>query len=405
MKKSFIILIVLVILGLIGWQVYQKVSSPKKNFGRRRGRPAVAVEITPVRKMMIRDVGLFTGTLHPKSQFIVAPKIAGRLEKLLVNIGDVVKNRQLIAVLEGDEYLQQVDQAKAELEVAKATIEEGQSSLDISKRELDRAKALRKKKIASESELDLARAQFRAQTAKLKVAKAKVAQKKAALKAAQVRLSYARIRVPSKKGDGHWVVGERFVDEGAMLAPNKSIVSILDIGTLNAVIHVIERDYSKIGIGQEATVTTDAFPGKTFTGKIVRLAPLLKEASRQARVEILVPNTESLLKPGMFVRVQIEFAIHQEATVIPHNALVKRDGRQGVFLADTKSMKAQFVPVTIGIVTGNLAEVIAPALSGPVVTLGQHLLADGVTIILPGKKPSRPPGRRPGGEAPGERRP
>ena len=83
---------------------------------------------------------------------------------------------------------------------------------------------------------------------------------------------------------------------------NAPIVSILDIHSLTAVIHVIERDYSKVRVGQKVIVTTDAFPGSTFTGKIVRIAPLLKETSRQARVEIEVPNRDRLLKPGMFIR-------------------------------------------------------------------------------------------------------
>ena len=405
MKKTLLILIVLTIAGLIGWQIYQKSSSQDQMPNRQTRNVAVAVETRPVSERMIRDVGLFTGTLSPSSQFIVAPKISGRLERILVNIGDLVKHKQLIAVMDDDEYIQQVDQARAELEVAKANLEESRSALDIAGRELERAKALRKKKIASESELDSAKAQFRTHDAKHKVALAQLAHKKAALKAARIRLSYTQIYVSRKKGDGQWVVGERFVDEGAMLPPNASIVSVLDIGSLIAVIHVIEKDYSKVRIGQQAIMTTDAFPGRTFTGKILRLAPLLKETSREARVEIEVPNREGLLKPGMFVRVEIEFGRRNGATVIPLNALVKRNGRQGVFLADTQGMKASFVPVTLGIINGNLAEVVSPPLSGAVVTLGQHLLEDGSAIILPDKgPPARPSTGKTDGKGSEERR-
>ena len=382
MKKVFFIVIALTFAGLLGWQIYQKVYAPRKGTDRHRRALAVPVEITQVRAMTIRDIGFFTGTLIPRSQFIVAPKITGQLEKLLVNIGEHVKSEQLIAVLDDDEYVQQVDQARAELEVAKAVLEESRSALGIAKRELQRAKALREKKIASESELDEAEAQFKAQSAKHKVAQAQIAQKQAALKAAQVRLSYTRISVPFEGDNGQWVVGERFVDEGAMLSANASIVSVLDIGSLIAVIHVIERDYPKVRLNQVASVTTDAFPGRTFSGKIVRLAPLLKETSREARVEIEIPNLEGLLKPGMFVRVQIEFERHHNATVVPQSALVKRKGQQGIFLADTQEMKAHFVPVTLGIINGENAEVVSPSLSGSVVTMGQHLLEDGSAVIV-----------------------
>lgn len=389
MKKVLATLIVFVLLGFLGWEISQRVLTRGKGPGHRRGHAAVAVEVTPVQKGSIRDMGLFTGTLYPRAQFTVAPKIGGRLEKLLVDIGDVVSRDQLVAVLDQGEYVQQVEQARAELEVARAHLEESRSSLDISKRELERARALRKKKIASESELDEAEALFKAQTAKHKVAKAQVAQKQAALKAAQVRLSYTKICVSCEgKNKEQWVVGERFVDEGSMMAPHTSIVSVLDIGVLTAVIHVIERDYPKIKIGQTATVIAHAFPEKPFSGRIVRVAPLLKETSRQARVEIEIPNPKALLAPGMFVRVEIEFSRHDHATFIPLNALVSRNGRKGAFFVDTRAMKARFVPVTLGIVNGNKAEVLEPTLSGSIVTLGHHLLEDGAGIILPQAMPS-----------------
>jgi len=396
MKKSLLILIALSILSIIGWKIYQKVNTTQKGTGSLGKSIAVPVEIMPVQNITMRDMGFFTGSLISRSQFIVAPKIAGRLEKLLVNIGEFVKRNQLIAVLDDDEYIQRVGQAQAELEVAKANLEESLSNLDIARREFDRAKTLRQKKIASESELDSAEAQFKVQNAKYKVTLAQVAQKKAALKAAQVYLSYTKICAYWENHDESRVIGERFVDEGAMLAPNTPIVSILDIGSLTAVIHVIERDYSKIRIGQQAVITTDAFPGKTFSGKIIRIAPLLKETSRQVRVEIEVPNSEGLLKPGMFVRVQIEFSKHDNATVVPLKALIKRSSQQGVFLVNTKDMKAHFISVTLGTINGKWAEVVTPKLTGSVVTLGQHLLEEGSPIILPGTKPKSLPTQTPG---------
>jgi RND family efflux transporter MFP subunit len=189
--------------------------------------------------------------------------------------------------------------------------------------------------------------------------------------------------------NGFWVVGERFVDEGSMLAPNTPILSVLDINTMIAAIHVIERDYPKVRIGQEASVTTDAFPGKSFSGKIVRIAPLLKETSREARVEVEVPNADGLLKPGMFVRVKIQFEEHKGTTVVPFSALVKREGRQGVFVIGPEKKRARFVPVTSGISDSERVEILSPVLSGWVVTLGHHLLEDGSPIILPGDKQAR----------------
>lgn len=409
MKKKIVYVVLIVVLGLLGWQIYTRMGGAGKTQTMQRGRGPVAVEVKEVQKRTLKDVGLFTGTLYPKSHFIVAPKVAGRLERLLVKIGDPVKKGQLIATLENNEYVQQVDQARAELDVARANFEESRSSLEIARRELERARTLREKKIASESELDAADAQFKTQEAKHKVTAAQVAQKEAALKAAQARLSYTQIQASWEEGDESRVVGERFVDEGAMLAPNASIASILDIHTMIGVIHVIERDYSKIRLGLEGEVTTDAYAGRTFSARIVRIAPFLRETSRQARVEMEILNPESLLRPGMFIRVKIEFAVYQDAVVVPLSALVNRNGRQGVFVADLQEKKARFLPVQVGVVNTEWAQVLEPALSGSVITLGHHLLEEGSDIMIPAARPGAIPAggkgpRKPGATPSGDRK-
>ena len=387
MKKIVFILILLVGFSVIGWQVYQKASASRTGFKRQRRSVPVAVETVPVKKAEIREVGRFTGSLFPLSEFIVAPKIAGRLEKILVDIGDVVRGGQLVAVLDDAEFRQQVLQAQAELEVARANLQEGRDMLENTEREYRRVVNLRNKKITSEAELDTIDAKYKTYQAKLKVAKAQLTQKEAELNMARVRLAYTQIRVPDNHVSSLRVVGERYVDEGAMLAANNPIVSILDIETLTAVIYVIERDYPKVKVGLEASASTDAFPGRNFSGRVSRIAPMLKEKSREARVEIEIINEKKLLKPGMFVRVEIEFRKHENATVVPAAAIVKRDGKPGVFMANLKQQKARFVPVKVGIVNGGDAEIVNPPLSGSVVTLGHHLLEDGARIILPGLKP------------------
>lgn len=386
MKKLFAWLMIVAAAGVAAWQIYQTVYASKPDEKKQRRVVPVAVEIAPVAATTIREIGRFTGTLQPLSAFVAAPKIAGRLQKIRVQIGDRVEAGQLVATLEDDEYRQQVIQAEAELEVARANLQERRNTLENAEREYARTAALGQKKIASESQLDAAESELKTQQAKLKVASAQVAQQEAELNMARVRLSYAQIRIPENLTGGHWVVGERFVDEGAMLAANAPMVTILDIGTLVAVIHVIERDYAKIEKGLEAALDTDAVPGRPFTGIVTRIAPLLKEKSREARVEIEVDNAETRLKPGMFVRARIEFDQRENATVVPAGAIVKRNGEQGVFRVDPGQKIARFVPVRTGIIAGDRAEIREPALSGHVVTLGHHLLEDGAPVILPAKR-------------------
>jgi len=383
MKKVSLTLLVLAIILMTGWQIYSRlfVTDVKQNPGRTA--VSVAVETRSIYKDSIRDVGVFTGSLEPKSRFDVAPKVAGWLKELLVDVGDQVERNQIIAVLDDEEFAQQVEQARAELQVANANAENYANDLDIAKREYERAKALREKQIASASELDVSEASFNASQTRYKVSLAQVTQKEAALKTALVRLSYTKVQAFWEEGDQARVVGERFVDEGELLSINQPIVSILENNPLTAVVYVIERDYPKVTIGQQAIISTDAYPGRTFTGSITRIAPMLKESSRQARLEVEVPNPNLLLKPGMFVRARVEFTRHENATLVPLGALVRRDDKEGIFIADTQNFKARFVPVATGIINGEIVEIAEPQISGLVITMGNHLLEDGSDITLP----------------------
>ncbi len=386
MKKLLVGVLAIAVVAAVGWEVYRRiVAAPDVRTGNRAA-IAVAVETQPAQRGVIRDVATFTGSLLPKSQFVVAPKVSGWLKELLVHVGDTVRQNQMIATIDDAEFTQQVEQARAEWQVAKANVENSASDLDMAKREYERAKALREKQIASVSELDEAEATLNARQAQLKVSEAQVAQREAALKAAQLKLSYTKVQAFWEDDDETRVVGERFVDEGALLQANEPIVSILRNDPLTAVVHVIERDYPKVKVGQQAVITTDAYPSQDFVGSIVRIAPLLQESSRQARVEIEIPNPDQLLKPGMFVRAQVEFTRHEDATLVPLAALVKRNNQQGVFIADTSELKARFVAVTTGIIDGDIAEIVEPQIAGPVITMGNHLLEANSSIVLPTKK-------------------
>ncbi len=386
----------LVAFAVAAWFVVKSLAG-KTQATRQRG-GTVAVEIAPIVEGPIRDLGLFSGTVIPKSQFVVAPKVSGKPKKLYVDIGDRLKNGQLVAQLEDEEYQQAVIQAEADLNVAKANLEEARSSMELSRKELERAESLHEKGIYSDAQMDSAKAQYNAQESRFKVTAAQVSNREAALEAARVRLSYTRIAASWEKGSGERLVGERFVDQGALLSANSQIISVIELQPITAVIYATDKEYFRIQAGQGVAVTSTAFPSRTFAGRVTRIAPLLKETSRQARVEVDIDNEGGLLKPGMFVNAEIEFARREKARLVSFSSLVQRGGQQGVFLADLENKKAVFTAVTVGIVQGENAEVTEPAdISGYTVVLGQHLLQDGMNIILPdlekGEVAGRPAGK------------
>lgn len=380
-KKILISAIILLFAGIFGRQIYNSLS-PEVNSSGRPQQPAIAVEVLPVRITMIKSIKQLTGSLFPHSRFILAPKIPGRLEKLFVNMGDAVQRNQLIALIDSQEYIQQVEQARAELRVAEASMEESRSSLDAAKREFDRTTALYEKKFISESVRDEAESGYKTRQARYMVALAQVEQRQAALRAAEVRLSFTKIHSSWEGGSDIRLVGERFVDEGTMLRANDPIVSVIDIDSLKALVHVTEEDYAKLHLGHPVALLTDAYPDREFTGKIVRISPVLTESTRTASVEIEVPNPDHLLKPGMFIRAEIELARREGITAVPFSALISREGGQAVFLLDQNENRVRLVPVKTGIVNSELAEISEPELDGYVVVLGQHLLHDGASVVF-----------------------
>lgn len=348
MKKLLWFLFLALVLGLIGWQVLLRMEANQAVKAKNKGPKPVAVVLAPVIVQTISHVGSFTGTLKAGASFVVAPKVAGRLEKLSVDIGDTVRNGQTIAILDNHEYEQSVSEAQAALEVARASLIEARSDLSVALRDSNRQQSLRKRNAVSQSDLDDALAKKDSAQARLLLAQAQVRQKEAVLEAAKVRLNYTRIRALWGGPETERVVGERFTDEGAMIDAKASIVSVVALDPLRAVINVIERDFPYIKQGQKAEITTDAYPGRVFEGQVSRLAPVLQESSRQGRVEISVPNKERLLVPGMFARVRLNLGKHPDALTVPLAAIARRDDKQGVFLAVDEQRKARFVPVTLG---------------------------------------------------------
>jgi RND family efflux transporter MFP subunit len=383
--RPFTVVAALFLVFLV-WQIIARLPGGGTQGGPRGA--AVAVEIAAVERGGIRDIGTFSGTLIPKSYFTIVPKISGRIRELRVDIGDRLTRGQLVAVLEDEEYQQQAIQAEADLGVAKANLEEAQSARELAQKEYDRAKALHQKGILSDAEIEAAQSAFATRDARSKVTKAQLANQQAALETAKVRLSYTQIRAAWESGGDVRYVGERFVNPGAMLSSNTAILSVIELQPITAVIHVTEKDYFRLKTDQLVAVTSGAFPGREFQGRVSRVAPLLKETSREARVEINVENPDGVLKPGMFVNARIEFATRTDATIVPTSAIVNRGALQGLFLIDVEAKKAVFQPATVGIVEGDRAEIIEPAqLTGYVVTLGHHLLENGTALILPANAP------------------
>ena len=381
--KKIALLMVLVGMVIAAWLFLWPQQSRTGLPVRDASSQAAPVAVAPIERGPIELRRIFSGALEAPAQFDVAPKVSGRVERLAANLSDTVSRGQLVAELDNDEYVQAVAQARAELAVAEANLAEARSALEIAGRELERITRLRERGVASEANLDTAQANRLAKEAQLEVAKAEVTRAEAALETARIRLGYTRITADWSGGDDQRVVAERFVDEGETVAANAPLLRIVELDPLTGVIFVAEKDYGRLQPGLEVSLATDAYPGEAFGGRIARIAPVFREATRQARVELTVDNPGHRLKPGMFIRATVVLEHVADAVIVPEAALAARNDRTGLFVVSADGRSVVWREVRVGIREGSRVQVLGEGIAGRVVTLGQQLVDDGSTIIIP----------------------
>jgi RND family efflux transporter MFP subunit len=383
-KKSFVILLFLIVLvAFAGWHFRSSLlpSAANKRVKTAQAK-AIPVEVATIRIAPIEQRRTFSGTLEPQAEFIVAPKISGRIKRMLVDLADTVQRGQLVGELDSDEYLQAVTQAEADLAVAKANLTSTVNALATAERDLLRITTLNKRGVASEAQFDSAKANQLAKQGEKEVAEAQLLRAQSQLATVKIRLGYTRITADWSDGAEQRVVAERFVDEGDTVSANSPLLRIVELAPITGVIYIAERDYGLLQPGLAVTLTTDVFPGVSFTGRINRIAPAFKTTTRQARVELLIENRDHRLKPGIFIRATIVLARHERATIVPREALTKRGDAVGLFLLDEQHQSAKWQEIQTGLEDDQHVEITSPQISGKVITLGQQQLSDGAQVLV-----------------------
>ena len=389
--KIFILTVLLMgaaagVIWVIFAQFYEPDSSRK---GGRASRP-VPVEVAQIQRGPITLRRTFSGELEALAEFVVAPKVSGRVERVLVNIADAVERSQIVAELDNAEYIQAVTQAQADLEVARAKLSEARSALEIANREFKRTDSLLKRGVASDSEYDAARQGQQAKQAQLKVAEAEVTKAESSLETARIRLGYTKVTAGWTGGDDSRVVAERYVDEGQTVAANAPLMLIVELQPIIGVVFVTEKEYARLKPGQLVSLTTEAYPGEQYQGRIDRIAPVFRKNSRQARIEMIIDNPRHRLKPGMFIRASVVLDRVADATIVPEQALTIRDDRSGIFIVSEDGRSVSWHTVDVGIREAGRVQVAGKGLAGRVVILGQQLIDDGsrIEIAAGPKRPS-----------------
>jgi RND family efflux transporter MFP subunit len=413
MRKTLLVVIVAVV-ALAGFMVYGRSKDAAATEGAgagtaaggrgggRAGRPPMPVEFATVKRAPLAERVLVVGNLIGAATVQAVPKINGRLHSVDVQLGDPVRRGQIIAKVEDREIQEQVRQAEAAYRVAEATIRQREADLKLAQTNLERNRSLLDRQLLPKQTFDDTDARHQAAVAQLDLAKAQFEQSKARLDELKINLANTVISSPV---DGF--VGKRFLDPGASVSPNVPVASLVDIRTVRMVANLVERDVRRVTVGTHADIDVDAYPGETFTGRVSRVAPVFDPATRTAEMEIEVPNPGFRLKPGMYARVQLTVAVRPDAITVPSNAVVRLDGKAGVFVADArgggpsggggaapagttgkatssddKSLSAKFVAIETGINDGKNVEIVKGVRDGArVITTGAGALKDGDRVV------------------------
>lgn len=198
------------------------------------------------------------------------------------------------------------------------------------------------------------------------------------------------------------VVAKYMFDPGAMVSPQFPVAVVVDIESVRIKASVVEKDFAKVKLGQLARVYTDAYSDRWFEGHVSKIAPTLDAASHTAEVEILIPNPQLQLRPGMFVHVELVVDKHSDVPVVPKAVVSKRMGKDMIFVFNPADGLVEMRESRLGFYDLKSYEILSGVKTGElVVAEDQAILQDGVKASIAGKIGDKAaPKQEPGKESP-----
>jgi RND family efflux transporter MFP subunit len=319
-----------------------------------------------------RDVEV-VGSFAADEEVVVSAQAAGELSQINVDFGSYVSQGQVIATIDQRDAKLKVEQAEATLKqtLARLGMKDGEkfdqnqnadvrvakSQLDWAKLELDRSVKLIEKGDIPRSSYDekvtnhnLAQARYQAALDSVSQQLAAVEQQKAALALAKKALTDTVVRSPISGA-----VKEKHASRGAYLTVNGRIVTLVKINPLRLRADIPESSAAAVRIGQTINVNVDAFPGRAFSGRVVRIGPSLDEKTRALTVEAEVSNSGNLLRPGMFAKSRLITSANAPAVMIPQRAVASAAGQSKVFVIENGKAVERIVKT--GAIDGDLIEI------------------------------------------------
>jgi len=344
-----------------------------------------------------------TGKIQPITKVEVKSKASGIVEKLFVDINNVVHKGQDLAQLDKQEIEAQVAAQRAQLAGAEANVATYEANIEqdkvnaaapdltMYKATLDRNQQMQKEGIVSRQALDdankdylaaltrrdSAKAQVMVDSARLKQARAQVMQSQASLKQLEEQLSYTTIVAPM---DG--VILSRDVEMGdavsSILVLGSTATLVMTEGDTTEVYvqgKVDEADIAHVYMAQPARIKVESFRDRVFQGKVTKIAPLGVEKDNVTTFEVRVSidNPGGELKANMTANAEILLDEHKGVLTVPENAVIYDNQKKASIEIPDKKQKEgkRKIPITVGLSNGSVTEIMSGLKEGDQVLLQQ----------------------------------
>jgi RND family efflux transporter MFP subunit len=338
----------------------------------------VPVEVQIVRQSNLVQSIYYNGDIFAEFEVDVYSKVPDRIEKYYVEEGDYIKKGEPIARIIATTIEQAVRQAEAALIAAKAQ----EANLQV---EFERSQRLFRENAMSQQQYDLIKTQYEANHAQ-------VEQSEAALISARSHFKDATVSAPISG-----VIGKRYFENGDMANQMTPLVKIVQMDRLKIIVNAIEDDLGKLAVGQQAKITVRSYPDRSFIGSVKRISPILDPITRMADVEIMLNNSDHILKPGMYAEVEIIFGTLENVIAVPRFATTENTTTQTIngkneviknyYVYLVNKGKAVQKKLDVSYLNHkNIAVDTAVAVGDTLIISGQNNLRDGMSVKVVGEQ-------------------
>jgi multidrug efflux pump subunit AcrA (membrane-fusion protein) len=362
------------------------------------------VKIVQVEFRQVRRNVDSVGSLFAYEEVTVSSEVEGKVDEVLVDVGDRVTRGQPIVKVSPVELQLSLDQQRAALQQVRARlglpersddlkdvrdaaeVKKAAADLNDADQKYQRAKSLFDQGLLPRQSFDEAEARYKATRAAYDLAvqavqnlRAQLAQYRASLALAEKKLTDSVIRAPFAGQ-----IKERGVTPGQYLKVQTPVMIIVNVDPLRVRLKVPEKMAGWVKTGQSVSISVEAYPERTFGGKVSRINPSVDQQTRSFEVEALINNSDGTLKPGFFVKARIPSEKMESALLIPESALVYEYGLYKVYAIDGNQLRER--EVKIGDRSPNGVEIIDGLARGESVAVplqGQELKDKATIELLP----------------------